>query len=224
MSDPSDNPEFIELPQRAIAKVPFEPVAMDFVAPPTNPIAEMARWFAEAFQLPTSNPNAMALSTVDHDGTPSVRTVLLKAFDENGLVFFTNRQSAKGNALAHCHKAEALFHWDLLDRQIRVKGTCMPTCDDLSDAYFQSRPIESRIGAWASDQSRPLESRELLDQRILETVLRFAGREVERPPHWGGYRIALDRIEFWQGHPHRIHDRIVYRRHGSGWDICRLFP
>lgn len=197
---------------------------MDFANPPSNPVTEMRRWFAEAFQLPLANPNAMSLATVDADGTPSVRTVLMKAFDENGVVFFTNRQSAKGMAIAHCSIVEALFHWDLLERQIRVKGRCTQVPDDVSDAYFTTRPMESRIGAWASDQSRPLPSREVLDQRILSVILQHAGGEVPRPPHWGGYRVALDRIEFWQGNSHRIHERIAYQRSGSGWEVGLLFP
>ncbi|MSR69960.1 MAG: pyridoxamine 5'-phosphate oxidase [Phycisphaerales bacterium] len=197
---------------------------MDFDTPPSDPVCEFHRWLAEANQLAVFNPNAMSLATVDADGTPSVRTVLLKAFDERGAVFFTNRMSRKGRALDSHPQAALSFHWDNLARQIHIVGRVSRTGDALSDAYFQTRPRASRIGAWASLQSQPVADRAALDRHVAETEARFAGSDVPRPPHWGGYRVALDSIEFWQGDLFRLHDRVVYKRSECGWNITRLFP
>ncbi len=229
MRDEADKSlEFIDAPGRPFPMLDFAPIPMDFDSPPSDPVAEFRRWLAEANQLALFNPNAMSLATVDADGTPSIRTVLLKAFDERGAVFFTNRLSRKGRALdSHTsdHPSAALsFHWDNLARQIHISGRVSRTSEALSDAYFQTRPRASRIGAWASDQSQPVADRATLDRRVAEAEARFAGGEVSRPPHWGGYRIALDSIEFWQGDLFRLHDRVVYTRSDRGWDITRLFP
>ncbi|MSR44894.1 MAG: pyridoxamine 5'-phosphate oxidase [Phycisphaerales bacterium] len=203
---------------------------MDFDSPPSDPVIEFRRWLAEANHLALVNPNAMALATVDADGTPSIRTVLLKAFDAQGAVFFTNRMSRKGQALARHPRAAISFHWDNLARQVHIEGRVTLVSDALSDSYFATRPHQSRIGAWASDQSQPVANRAALDTCITHAEARFAGKDVPRPPHWGGYRVALDSIEFWQGDPFRLHDRIVYtpslavNPSESRWNITRLFP
>ncbi len=217
------------MPGRSPAKVPpapigFTPVPMDFERPPTDPVAEFRRWYDEACRLPMPNPNAMTLATVDSDGTPSARIVLLRGIDERGALFFTNRQSRKGTALESVPRAALLFHWDLLDRQIRIEGRVTHATEAESDGYHSSRPRESQIGAWASDQSRPVASRAAFEARIAETNSRFGDGPVPRPPHWGGYRVSLDSIEFWQGHPYRLHDRVVYAARAGGWSVTRLFP
>lgn len=198
---------------------------MDFENPPTDPLLELERWLEEAQGLGLENPNAMALATVDPDGTPSVRTVLLKGLDDRGAVFFTNTRSRKGRALEAGSAASLLFYWDKLQRQVCIEGTVSRVGDAESDAYFATRPRGAQIGAWASEQSQPIESRALLEARIMEVVQRYKGSDVPRPPHWGGYRVNLDRIEFWQGRLDRLHDRLVYRRGLDGsWTRQRLSP
>lgn len=208
----------------------FQPVAMNFEQPPADPVAEIRRWLEEASQLAIPNPNAMSLATVNADGVPSLRIVLLRGLDEHGAVFFTNRLSRKGIELSERPKAALLFHWDLLDRQIRIEGAVTNTTEQHDDAYFSERPRGNQIGAWASEQSQPLPNRTLFDERVAEFENRFAGKDVTRPPHWGGYRVALESIEFWQAHSERLHDRVVYTKSdsscgsGSRWNIGRLFP
>jgi pyridoxamine 5'-phosphate oxidase len=197
---------------------------LDFDRPPADPIAQARLWFKEAEGIGLPNPNAMTLSTVDPDGHPSSRIVLLRGFDERGAAFFTNRESRKGVALAAHPRAALLFHWDPLDRQIRIEGAVAATSDEESDSYFMGRPRENQINAWASQQSRPIESRQALEELHQSFRDRFEGGPVPRPPHWGGYRVGLERIEFWQGHPHRLHDRVVYTRQQNGWSIRRLCP
>jgi pyridoxamine 5'-phosphate oxidase len=199
--------------------------AMDFDHPPADPIAQFNAWMEDASRTGLPNPNAMTLATIDPDGRPSARIVLLKSIDARGAVFFTNYESRKGAALAAHPRAALLLHWDSLNRQVRIEGSVTMTSVAESDAYFATRPRESQLGAWASDQSRPAPDRAELDRRFREAEQRFAGRDVPRPPHWGGYRVSLDAIEFWQGHPARLHDRIVYSPDGrGGWTARRLFP
>ena len=199
---------------------------MDFDHPPTDPFAVFSDWFEHATStsdLP--NPNAMTIATVGADARPTARIVLLKAFDQRGFVFFTNRESRKGRDLEADGRAAIVFHWDHLDQQVRIEGSVQPTDDSESDDYFHSRPRESRLNAWASDQSRPIESREALEAKRREIDDRFPeGTDPSRPPFWGGYRLVPDRIEIWQGHPYRLHDRVVYERSGSDWKTSRLMP
>jgi len=173
-----------------------------------------------------ANPNAMTLATVDAQGRPHARIVLLRGFGEHGATFFTNRESDKGVQLAANAHAALLFHWDRepIGRQIRIEGRVSVAPDADSDAYWNSRPRESQINAWASQQSRPVENRAALQRAQSELERRFQGQPVPRPPHWGGYRVSLDRIEFWQGDRYRLHDRIVYARTATGWSVQRLSP
>jgi pyridoxamine 5'-phosphate oxidase len=167
----------------------------------------------------------MTLATVDADGAPSARIVLLRGFSREGARFFTNRNSRKGRALAANARAALLFHWDLLDRQVRIEGRVSLATDAESDEYFSQRPVDSRVNAWASDQSEPVANRAELERRAAELTARFANRDVPRPPHWGGYRVSLERIEFWQGDKYRLHDRILYARQADGsYVVTRLCP
>jgi pyridoxamine 5'-phosphate oxidase len=199
--------------------------SIDFDNPPSDPLPLLERWITEAMRLPTPNPNAMTLATVDADGAPSARIVLLRGLTREGARFFTNRRSRKGQALGAHPRAALLFHWDALDRQIRIEGRVSEATDAESDEYFAQRPADSRINAWASDQSEPVADRAELERRAEAMTARFAGADVPRPPHWGGYRVALERIEFWQGDKYRLHDRIVYTRSADGgYVVTRLCP
>lgn len=193
---------------------------------PDDPFALFTLWLEEAEKSEPTDPNAMSLATIDPDGRPSVRIVLLKSHDGDGFVFYTNRQSRKGLALT-AHPAAALcFHWKSLGRQVRVEGAAHPVSDAESDAYYNSRPVGSRIGAWASDQSRPLPDRATLVARVAEQAARFPGPDIPRPPHWGGYRLVPDRIEFWHDGAERLHTRVLYTRKadGDGWSRGLLYP
>jgi pyridoxamine 5'-phosphate oxidase len=198
---------------------------MNFDNPPADPVAQVAAWLDEAAGAPVINPHAMTLATVDPDGHPSARTVLLKGFDERGAVFYTNRNSRKGRALAANPRAALLLHWDSLMRQVGIEGAVTQVDDAESDAYFATRPRGAQLGAWVSHQSEPVESRGVLEAQIETMTRRFEGGPVPRPPHWSGYRVALESIELWQGRIDRLHDRIVYTRDANGaWTTQRLSP
>jgi pyridoxamine 5'-phosphate oxidase len=189
-----------------------------------DPLELFDRWFKEAEAGEPNDPEAVALATVGPDGMPSARMVLLKGYDRAGFVFYTNLESRKGRQLASSPKAALCFHWKSLRRSVRVEGVAHPVDDAEADAYFATRPRASRIGAWASDQSRPLAGRFELEKRVAEFTARFALGEIPRPPHWSGFRVAPERIEFWQNGAFRLHDRLVYLREGDGWRTERLYP
>ncbi|WOD20725.1 pyridoxamine 5'-phosphate oxidase [Paraburkholderia kirstenboschensis] len=190
-----------------------------------NPFRQFDVWFQQAVDAKLPEPNTMTLATVDSRGRPSARIVLIKGVDERGFVFFTNYESRKGRELATNPYASLLFYWIELERQVRIEGRVVKTSAEESDAYFVSRPVGSRIGAWASNQSQVIESRSQLETREREMRLQY-GDEPPRPPHWGGYRLVPEAIEFWQGRPSRLHDRLLYTRsnENSDWQISRLSP
>jgi pyridoxamine 5'-phosphate oxidase len=181
-------------------------------------------WMAEATASEPNDPTAMALATVDADGLPNVRMVLLKGADEDGFVFYTNQDSNKGCELAANPQAALVFHWKSLRRQVRARGAVTTVSDVEADAYFASRPRDSRIGAWASQQSRPLESRFAFEKAIAVHAAKFALGEVPRPPYWTGYRIKPVSIEFWHDRPFRLHDRVIFSKAEGGWTKTRLYP
>lgn len=190
----------------------------------TDPIALFDAWFAEAQASEPNDPNAMALATADAAGRPSSRMVLLKGHGPDGFVFYTNQQSRKAGDIAANGHVALLFHWKSLRRQVRIEGIVGHASDAESDAYFASRSRDSQLGAWASDQSRPLDDRATFERRFEEMRQRFAGGNVPRPPHWGGYLVVPRAIEFWQDRAHRLHERRVFTKRGSGWAEGLLYP
>lgn len=201
-----------------------DPAGLSEAALGPDPIAALERWLDEARAAGVLFPEAAALATADAEGRPAVRHILVKGIDERGLAFHTNRESRKGRHLAVNPHAALALYWRELDRQVTAAGPVTPMSDEESLAYFRTRPREARIGAWASEQSRPVASRDTLEAAFAELDARFPGQDVPLPPHWGGYRLEPDSVEFWKGREHRLHDRILYTRNGSAWRVERLWP
>jgi pyridoxamine 5'-phosphate oxidase len=189
-----------------------------------DPVARLGIWLDEAATAGVAFPEAAALATADARGVPTVRHVLVKGIDERGLTFFTNHESRKGRHLAENPHAALAFLWRELDRQVSVTGVVARIRDAESEAYFRTRPREARIGAWTSKQSRPVGSREELEAAYLQMQARFPDDDIPLPPHWGGYRLVADAVEFWKGREHRLHDRLRYTRAAEGWSVERLWP
>lgn len=191
----------------------------------SDPFQLCDEWFALARESEPNDANAMALATAGSDGQPHVRMVLLKGHGPDGFVFYTNEQSAKGDQLGENPRAALLFHWKSLRRQVRVEGPIERVADNTADAYFATRSRDSQLGAWASDQSRPLDNRETFERRFEDMKKRFENKAVPRPPHWGGYRVIPERIEFWTDRPHRLHERRSFTRSpGGDWSEGLLYP
>ena len=202
----------------------YAAIGLDEAAAETDPLAQFGSWLAAAIGAGIPEPNAMVLATVGADGVPSARTVLLKGLDERGFTFFTNRRSRKGIELAARPVAALVFPWIVIGRQVTARGTVVPLDDAASDAYFATRPRGSQLAAWASAQSEPLDDRAALEASMHEVASRFGHDQVPRPEHWGGYRVEPTEVEFWQGRPDRLHDRLQYTRQDNGWSIRRLWP
>ena len=200
------------------------PLTSETIHDLAEPFQLFDSWFKEAEAKEPNDANAMGLATVGPDGMPSLRMVLLKGVDEYGFVFYTNYESRKGQQLMAHRKAALTFHWKSLRRSVRIEGDVDLTTAAEADAYFASRPRSSQIGAWASDQSRPLENRYALETRIARFAAKYAIGSVPRPPHWSGFRVVPRRIEFWEDRPFRLHDRAVYERQGGGWTVTKLYP
>jgi pyridoxamine 5'-phosphate oxidase len=205
-------------------RIDYDKDTLDIKDLNADPVVQFEYWFDEAMGANVPEPHAFMISTVDGDGKPSSRIVLLRNADQNGFVFFTNYKSRKGHNIDVNPHVCATFFWHDLQRQVRVEGTIEKISAAESDEYFATRPRESQIGAWASNQSEVLESREALEERTAELTLQYEGQTVPRPPHWGGYRIKPTSVEFWQGRASRLHDRFLYTLEGTKWQISRLNP
>lgn len=190
----------------------------------TDPFALFDEWYAKARESEPNDPGAMALATADTNAQPHVRMVLLKGHGPEGFVFYTNEESDKARELVQNPQVALLFHWKSLRRQVRIEGAIEPVPDEQADAYFASRARDSQLGAWASDQSRPLDSRATFEQRFEEMKRRYEGGDVPRPPHWGGFRVVPRRIEFWSDRPHRLHERRLFVQSRDGWSEGLLYP
>jgi pyridoxamine 5'-phosphate oxidase len=214
------------LPIDAIAdlRLDYTQQSLDFADLNPDPIGQFQTWFDQAVAAQVPEPNAMTLATATPEGLPSARIVLLKALDPRGFGFYTNYQSHKGQELAANPQAALVFLWHELERQVRIQGAVVQIDAAESDAYFHSRPIGSRLGAWASDQSCVIADRAVLEQREADLKVTYANQDIPRPPHWGGYRVQPRVIEFWQGRSSRLHDRLRYERTDAGWQIDRLSP
>jgi pyridoxamine 5'-phosphate oxidase len=198
--------------------------SLDLADVAETPVLQFDKWWKEAVSSSIDEVNAMTLATVNADGKPSARIVLLKGFDDSGFVFFTNYLSDKGKSISQHPYVSLVFFWKELERQVRIEGSCIQVSESESDEYFLSRPIGSRLGAWASPQSTVISSRSMLDQNLDEVTTKYANGIVPRPAHWGGYRVVPEMVEFWQGRPSRLHDRIRYRKDEHQWLIDRLAP
>lgn len=202
----------------------YDGIPWDVKSADPDPMKQFAIWFDIAVEKIQHDPNAMILGTVSRDGQPSTRTVLLKGYDEDGFIFYTNYESRKGRHLTDNNKASLTFYWPDLMRQIHIEGSVETVSEDVSDAYFKTRPDGSKLSAWASNQSEVVDSRLVLENRLHSMEKRFKGEEIPRPPYWGGFRLIPNRIEFWQGRLNRLHDRICYRLVEGRWVIERLGP
>lgn len=212
--------------QKSIAdiRIDYTKKTLDIIDVALDPIAQFKKWFQEAIDARVPEPNAMNLATVGPEGKPTARIVLLKGIEDTGFTFFTNYESRKGNNMTENPWVALTFFWSELERQVRIEGKAEKARAELSDKYFHSRPRNSQIGAWASPQSQVIDSRKSLENRTVETEEVFQGKEVQRPQHWGGYLVVPQRVEFWQGRPSRLHDRILYNRENEKWKIERLAP
>lgn len=203
----------------------YQHTGLDQATIDPNPFKQFTQWFEEASAADFAEPNAMSLATADRAGNPSVRMVLLKSYDDRGFVFFTNYTSSKGSDLSQNPRAALLFWWDRLDRQVRIEGKVEKISEEESAEYFHTRPPGSQLGAWASEQSRVIAGRDVLENRLKKLAELYQGKPVPRPPHWGGYRVKPLCFEFWQGRDNRLHDRLRYRKSSDGnWIIERLSP
>jgi pyridoxamine 5'-phosphate oxidase len=189
-----------------------------------EPYALFRKWFADAVKGGTMLPEAMALATASRKGAPSVRMVLNRGLDRRGFAFFTNYDSPKASDLMSNPRAAVVFHWPLIERQVRAKGRVQKLTREESDRYFNSRPLESRLSAWISPQSKEIPDRAFLEEAFAQAKAQYAGQRIPRPPFWGGFRLVPDEIEFWQGQPYRLHDRVCYRKMARGWKAVRLAP